>query len=193
MGNEDMKYAFISGIPVSGKSYLASKVANAVGALHIDIDELRKEMAGDSELKKWVMFFWDQNEDEYWKNTSCKQQWENLKNQSEAFWPTILKRIKEVQRSGKLAIFEGVSILPHLAIKDLEFPGIVLLGSSLDDIFERNKENPRWGKTKELQRMEAEGFWNCERPRYKAEAEKYGYPVFSDAKEAERKLLEILQ
>ena len=188
-----MKYAFISGIPASGKSYLAAKVAKVVGALHIEIDELREEMGKDSELKKWAMFFWNKNEEKYWQNTSCEQQWENLKNQSEAFWPTVLKKVKEIQESGKLAIFEGVNILPHLAAKDLQFPGIILLGSSLENIFERNKKEPRWGKTEELQRMEAEGFYDCERPRYKAEAEKYGYPIFSDVKEAEEKLLKILQ
>lgn len=189
----NMKYTFISGIPASGKSYLAAKVAKTVGALHVEIDELRKEMNNDPELKKWVMFFWNQDEVEYWKNTNCDQQWENLKNQSEAFWPTILEKIREMQKSGKSVIFEGVNILPHLAVTNLEFSGVVLLGSSLDDIFERNKKEPRWGKTEELQRMEAEGFWNCERPRYKAEAEKYGYPVFSDVKEAEEKLMEILK
>lgn len=193
IGNEYMKYAFISGIPASGKSYLAAKVAKAVGASHIEIDELRKEMRSDPELKRWVDFFWDQEEIEYWRNTNCNQQWENLKNQSETFWPIILKKINKIQESGKPAVFEGVNILPHLAIKDLGFPGIVLLGSSLEDIFERNKKEPRWGQTEELQRMETEGFWNCERPRYKAEAEKYGYPTFSDVKEAEKKLLEILQ
>ena len=188
-----MKYAFISGIPASGKSYLAAKVAKTVGALHIEIDELRKEMGKNPELKKWVMFFWNHDEAEYWKNTNCDEQWENLKNQSEAFWPTILEKISEIQKSGKPAIFEGVNILPHLAAKVLEFRGIVLLGSSLEDIFERNKKEPRWGRTEELQRMEAGGFYNCERPRYKAEAEKYGYPVFSDVKEAEKELLKIFQ
>src|SRR3989338_5488335 len=193
MGKEGMEYGFISGIPASGKSYLAAKVAKTVGALHIEIDELRKEMGKNPELKKWVMFFWNHDEAEYWKNTNCDEQWENLKNQSEAFWPTILEKISEIQKSGKPAIFEGVNILPHLAAKDLEFRGIVLLGSSLEDIFERNKKEPRWGRTEELQRMEAGGFYNCERPRYKAEAEKYGYPVFSDVKEAEKELLKIFQ
>ena len=188
-----MKYIFISGIPVSGKSYLAARVAKAVDALHIEIDDLREEMRNDMELRKWVDFFWNQDEVKYWKNTNCDQQWENLKNQSEAFWSAILKRIEEVQKLGKSAIFEGVNILPHLAAKDLSFPGIVLVGDSFEDIFERNKKEPRWGKTEELQRMEAEGFYDCERPRYKAEAEKYGYPIFSDVKEAEEKLLKILQ
>lgn len=186
-----MKYAFISGIPASGKSYLAARVAKAVGALHIEIDELRKDMSKNPELRDWVMFFWDKDEAEYWKNTNCDQQWENLKKQSEAFWPAILTRVKEVQKSGKSAIFEGVNVLPHLASKDLRFTGVVLLGNSLEDIFVRNKKEPRWGQTEELQRKEAEAFYNCERPRYKADAERYGYPVFSDEVEAEKELLKI--
>ena len=186
-----MKYIFISGIPASGKSYLAAKVAKEVDALHIEIDDLREEMRNDMELRKWVDFFWNQDEIEYWKNTGCNQQWENLKKQSEAFFPAILKRVREVQESGKPAIFEGVNILPHLAAGILQFSGIVLIGDSFEDIFERNKKEPRWGKTEELQRKEAEAFYNCERPRYTVEAEKYGYQVFSDIKEAEKKLLEI--
>ena len=186
-----MKYAFISGIPASGKSYLAAKVAKEVDALHIEIDDLREEMRNDMELRKWVDFFWNQDEIEYWKNTGCNQQWENLKKQSEAFFPAILKRVREVQESGKPAIFEGVNILPHLAAGILQFSGIVLIGDSFEDIFERNKKEPRWGKTEELQRKEAEAFYNCERPKYTVEAEKYGYQAFSDIREAEKKLLGI--
>lgn len=187
-----MKYAFISGIPASGKSYLATKVAKATGALHIEIDEWREEMRSDPELKKWVDFFWDKDEAEYWRATNCDQQWENLKNQSEILWPATLKRMKDIQNSGKPAIFEGVNILPHLACRDLEFEGIILLGKSFEIIFERNRKDPRWGQTDELQRMEAEGFYNCERPRYKAEAEKYGFKTFTDIAEAEEKLLKLL-
>ena len=187
-----MKCAFISGIPASGKTRLAAKVAKMNGALHIEIDKLREEMSNNPKLRKWVMFFWNKNESKYWKNTDCEQHWENLKNQSEAFWPTILKKIREVEKSGKPAIFEGVNILPHLANKDLKFSGIVLLGGSLKDIFERNKKEPRWGQTEELQKMEAKAFYTCEQPRYKSEAETYEYPTFSDLKEAEKKLLKIL-
>lgn len=188
-----MKYAFISGIPASGKSYLARKIAKEVGIKHICIDDWREEMKSDPELEKWVDFFWNQDEVEYWKNTNCDRHWENLKNQSEAFWPAILERIEEVQKSGKPAIFEGVNILPHLTAKDLQFPGIVLLGDSLEDIFERNKKEPRWGETEELQRKEAEAFYNCEGPRYKKEAEKYKLKTFADIVEAEEELLKLLR
>lgn len=186
-----MKYAFISGIPASGKSYLAARVAQKVGAQHIEMDALREEMRGSPELKKWVDFFWNKNEAEYWEQTNCNEQWLNLKNQSEAFWPILLRRITEIQTAGKLAIFEGVNLLPHLTRKDLNFSGIILLGDSFESIFERNKKAPRWGQTEALQRKEAEAFYNCERPQYKAEAEKYGYPAFSDMEKAEKELLDI--
>lgn len=38
-----MSYVFIGGIPASGKSYLARKVAEKTGAFHLDLDTLRKE------------------------------------------------------------------------------------------------------------------------------------------------------
>ncbi len=166
-------YVFISGIPASGKSYLADRVAKIAGVQHIKIDDWREEIRKSPELEKWVDFFWNQDEKEYWKITSCDQQWENLRKQSEAFWSIFLQKIKEIQGSGKGAIFEGVNILPHLAHRDLDFSGIFLLGESFETILERNKRDPRWGETGELQTLEAEAFWNCERPKYKQEAEKY--------------------
>lgn len=187
-----MKFVFISGIPASGKSFLANKIAEITGAEHVNTDDWREEMKNNPELKKWVDFFWDKDEDEYWSTTSCDQQWDNLKNQSEAFWPFFLKKIKEIQETKRNAIFEGVNILPHLAHKNLDFSGVVLLGESFEIILERNKKDPRWGKTEELQTKEAEAFWTCERPKYKSEGEKYGYKVFSDASLAETELLKIL-
>jgi adenylate kinase len=188
-----MKCVFISGIPASGKSYLAAKLAKETGARHVRIDDLRDEMGTDPELKKWTDFYWNQDEKEYWRVTSCDQQWENLKKQSEAFWPIIQKRIKAIRESGESTIFEGVNILPHLAHKDLDFGGVVLLGESFDVILERNRRDPRWGKTDELQTKEAEAFWNCERPRYKSEAEKYGFKACIGSNEAERELVRLLQ
>lgn len=188
-----MRYAFISGIPASGKSHLARKVAAEVGALHVAIDDLREELKNDPRLKKWVDFFWNVDEEEYWKSTSCKEQWENLRKQSEAFWPRILERIGAVRETGEPVVFEGVNILPHLAFRDLDFPGIVLLGESFEVILERNKKDPRWGKTEELQRKEADAFWNCERPRYQSEAEKYGFKTFADPVSAENELLKLLR
>jgi len=187
-----MKYTFITGIPASGKSYLAAKIAKAIDVQHIKIDDLREEMVNDPELKKWVDFYWNKDEKKYWDSTSYDQQWEDLNNQSEAFWPTVLKRIKDVQKSGKGAIFEGVNILPHLASRDLNFPGIVLLGESFEKILERNKRDPRWGKTEDLQLKEAEAFWNCERPRYRQEAEKYGFKAFVNSVAAEKELITIM-
>lgn len=187
-----MKDIFISGIPASGKSYLAQKIARMTGAQHVDIDKWREEMKTDPELKRWVNFFWDKDEEEYWRTADCNQHWENLKRQSEAFWPIILKKIKEIQKSKRDTIFEAVNILPHLAHKDLNFNGIFLLGESLDTILERNTQNPRWGRTEELQIKEAEAIWNWERPKYKEESEKYGFKTFSDPSLAEMELLKIL-
>jgi len=188
-----MKYVFISGIPAAGKSYIAERVAKTIGVMHIDIDEWREEMKSEPELKSWVDFFWNKNEEEYWRITSCEEHWENLKKQSEAFWPTILKRIKKIQKSDKPAIFEGVNILPYLAHRDFPFKGIVLLGRSVEEIFERNKRSPRWGQSKELQKIEAEKFYNCEGPMYRKDAEKYNFKVFTDPIQAEKELLRLLQ
>ena len=188
-----MPYVFISGIPAAGKSYLAEKIARKTGAYHLDIDSLRKEMSKDPALKKWVNFYWNQDEKKYLTETSYDEQWANLVKQSEAFWPYILKKLEELKKVHKLIIVESVNILPHLAKRDLDFPGIFLLGLSFEEIFERNKKNPRWGKTEELQRLEAENFFNFEREFYRREAEKYGYKIFTSSKDAEKELLKLLQ
>lgn len=186
-----MKYAFIGGIPASGKSYLAEKVAKAIGAIHVDIDEWREEMKNDPKLKQWVDFFWNKDEEEYWRVTSCEKHWENLKRQSEALWPAIMKKIAIIIKSQKPAIFEGVNILPHLA-KDLGFPGIFLLGESFQAIFKRNKKDPRWGQTEKLQKKESEIFYKCEGPMYKKESRKYGFKTFRSPIEAGKELLHLM-
>ena len=56
-----MKYAFIGGIPASGKSYLADKVAKAIGAIHVDVDLWREGVKNDPPLKQWADFFWNKN------------------------------------------------------------------------------------------------------------------------------------
>jgi shikimate kinase len=188
-----MKHVFISGIPASGKSYLAEKISKNLGILHVDMDDLREEMSKDPELKKWVEFFSSQDEGEYWDKTDCEQQYENLKKQSEAFWPTFQEKIDEIISSGQSAIFEGVNILPHLTSKRPNFPGVYLVSDSIEDIFVRNQIDPRWGKTKELQRREAEAFVNCEAKMYEQEAGKYGYKVFRDPKEAKEEIIKLLK
>lgn len=188
-----MAYAFIGGIPVSGKSYLAQEICKETGAFYFGADDLREEMSKDPKLEYWTNFYWNLDEKEYYTNTPCEKQWENLTNQSEAFWLKILEEINKVKQQHSSAIFEGVNILPHLAKKDLDFPGIYLLGESVEQIFERNKQNPRWGQTEELQRIEAEVFFNCEGKMYKEEAEKYGYKTFGNADEAKEEVIKILR
>jgi len=187
-----MRHAFITGIPTAGKSHLAKKISESLGMSFIKIDDWRDELQRDPILKEWVDFFRNKNEEEYWQITSPDQEWEDLRNQSEALWPAILKKIKETQYLDRPTIFEGVNILPHLAHRDLDFPGIVMLGDSFEVVLERNKQEPRWGSTDELIRKEAEAFWNWERPRYAAEAGKYGFKVFSDPSAAEKELTILL-
>lgn len=187
-----MSYIFIGGIPASGKSYLARKLCDETGAFYFSIDNLREEMSKDPKLEYWTNFYWNLNEDDYYKTTSCEGQWRNLVNQSEAFWPRILAEINKIKESHKSAIFEGVNILPHLAKKNLGFPGIFLLGESVEQIFERNKLSPRWGQTESLQRIEAEAFFKCEGKMYQQEAEKYGYKTFRDSRLAEDEIRRLL-
>lgn len=188
-----MAYIFIGGIPASGKSYLAAKLAKEAGTFHVNLDDLRKDMTKDPKLESWVNFYWNLDEKKYYEESSCDQLWQNLVNQSEAFWPFILEHIKKVQLEHSSAIFEAVNILPHLAKRDLNFTGVYLLGESEEVIFERNKKSPRWGNAEELQRLEAKFFFNCERKMYKKEAVKYGYKTYSSANDAEASLRRLFK
>lgn len=183
------KRIFITGIPTSGKSYLAKQVADKVGGIAVLFDDFRENLAKNDQYRKWTNFYLDVDEKEYLTKTNHKKQWENLVAQSEGLWPAFLQEIEKYKNETKPVIFECVNILPHIAKRDLDFNGVVLIGKSYEEILERNKQSPRWGNTIELQELEAKAFFEVERPYYKAEAEKYGYPVFESADEAFSKII----
>ncbi|KKT87347.1 MAG: hypothetical protein UW87_C0036G0001, partial [Candidatus Moranbacteria bacterium GW2011_GWC2_45_10] len=184
-----MGYVFIGGIPCAGKSYLAEKIAKENGMIHVNPDFLREEMEKDKNLEPWVNFFRNLDEEKYLESTTAEKHWENIRKQSEAFWPLLLEKIESVRKNNQFVIFETENILPHLALRDLDFPGVYLLGESVETIFERNKLSPRWGSTEDLQRKEAEMFFDWVRPILQKEAEDYGYKTFSNAEEAEKEIL----
>jgi hypothetical protein len=187
------KRLFITGIPTAGKSYLAKKLANEVGGICVSVDDIREDLADDGRYKKWVNFYLDKNEFEYYSKSTPAELWNDLVAQCEGLWPAVLSKIAEYENEERPVIFEGVNILPHLASRDLRIPGVAILGKTLEETFERNKKDPRWGATVELQKMEAENFFNCERPHYKEEAERYGYPVFESADDAWETSVKILK
>lgn len=180
------KRLFITGIPASGKTYLGNKLAGEAGGVCVSLDDMRGKLVQDERYKKWVNFYLDKDEKEYYSNTSAEERWNDLVAQSEGLWPAIQEEIGKYADETRSVIFEGVNLLPHLMHRDFrEMTGIVLIGDTFENIFSRNKNDPRWGETEELQKLEAEAFFNDERPRYKAEAEKYGYAVFEDGDKVE--------
>ena len=186
-----MHSVFITGIPTSGKTYLAQKMASRFGMIHVKVDDIIEEMIKDPLLKPWVNFFWDKEETHYLETTSYDEQWDHLVQQSEAFWPTIKKNIEDALAKGQPTIFEGVNLLPHL-MQELSLQGIVLLGSTEEEMLKRLKEHPRWGNTEELQRRETKAFFGSDRPYYAAEAQRYGFPSFSDSHKAEEELVKMI-
>lgn len=186
-----MNSVFITGTPTAGKSCLAEKVAKMFGIAHIKMDDARREMWKDPFLEPWVNFLSSKNEADYYRTITADEQWQNLVQQSEAFWPTLKKIIDDTLVAGSPAIFEGINLLPHLMVQ-VNVPGIVVVNSSENEILERLKQDPRWGKTTDLQQLEAHAFFTCERPRYLAEAEKFRLPSFSDITLAETELQRII-
>ncbi len=190
--NHKGKRLCITGIPTAGKSYLAKLLAEKVGGIAIMLDDFREELSADDQYKKWTNFYLDQDEKTYLSTTSPKEQWGNLVAQSEGLWPAFLKEISKFENESRPIIFECVNMLPHLVKRDLSFDSVVLIGSSLEDTLKRNIKHPRWGDTLELQELEAKTFFNIERPYYKEEALKYGYPVFERADDAIEYCMNIL-
>lgn len=186
------KILFITGIPTSGKSYLAEKIAKEIGGVHVRIDDWREEMAQDPRFKQAINFYLDQDEKTYYTTTTFDERWANLVWQSESLWPGIMEHIQSFAGESRPVICEGVNLLPHLAKQDFDFPGVCLIGTTFEETLRRNMADPRWGETEELQKLEAEAFFYGERPRYQAEAAKYGYPVFTSVDEAYPEVLKLL-
>lgn len=188
-------YAFIGGTSAAGKTYIAKEFAKRSKLLiHVvSIDDFRKEFAKDPKLKYWVDILWNKNEEEYWKTITYEKDIQNLTNQSEAFWPSILKIIKKTKKDYKDAIFEAVNIQPHLAKRDLDFPGFLFINEDYETLLKRFKKNPRWGKTERLQRLEIEHLLKHDIQFIKKEAKKYGYKVFSNSADALTELDKIFK
>lgn len=186
------KRLFITGIPTSGKSYLAKLLSEKTGGIYVNLDEVRDSLSADQTYSKWVNFYEDLGEYEYLTNTSDETKQNDLIAQSEALWPALLQEISKYGGETRPVIFECVNILPHLAKKDLTFEGVVLLGTSYEEILARNILEPRWGDTEELIELEAKTFFEVERPFYKKEADKYGYITFERADDAISYCIEAL-
>lgn len=184
------KRLFITGIPTAGKSYLADKLAKYANGIHVQVDHIRKNVKNHPEYSKWVNFYYNQDKGTYYRNTNYDEQWKNFVLQSEGIWPEVLARMNEYKDEVKPVIFEGVNILPHLASKDLDFPGIVIAGESLERTIQRNTEETRWGDT-EIE-IQSEAFFFGERPHFIEEGKKYGYEVFTTNDEAFDKALKKL-
>jgi len=186
---------FIGGTPTSGKSFLALQFAHNskldIGVLNID--DFREVFAEDDKLKKWVEIYDKKDEKEFWKTVSYREEAKILIKQSEAFFPKILELFKAAISQHDHVIIEGVSILPHLAKKHFDFPGFFLINDHYALILQRLKEHPRWGKTEELQRLEAKCFVKLDVRLIKEEAEKYGYKVFNNPDDAEKELGNIFR
>jgi 2-phosphoglycerate kinase len=188
-------YAFIGGTPAAGKSELAKKFIeeSKLPLKYVEIDSLRKDFANNPELDKWVKFFSNKDEIKYWNNITKEAHLQNLISQSEAFWPGIVKKVKEIQTNYEHAIFEAVNLLPHLTRKDFNFPGLFLIQEDLDTLLQRLSKHPRWGKTEEEQELEAKHFINWEAQFIRDEAKKYNYPVFNNSNDALKELYKVFQ
>lgn len=178
------KRLFITGIPTAGKSYLAKILAEKTGCVTVFFDKVLDGYMKDPRYEKWINFYWNQDERAYLTQTSPDEQRRNLFLQAEAFWPLFAENIRSYEKESLPVIFDSVSLFPSLVRKEFDFPGVALVGSSVEETLARNEKDPRWSKLPELQKMEAEAFFTVERPLYVADAEKFGIPIFEKADDA---------
>ena len=91
------KKVFITGIPTSGKSYLARQIVLKFGYISIFLDDLRKNISVNDQYRKWTNFYSDKDEKTYLTKTSPEKLWQNLVEQSEGLWPAYLEEIEKHQ------------------------------------------------------------------------------------------------
>ena len=156
-------------------------------------DDYRENLAANDVYKKFVNFYLEKDELNYYMTTSPENQWLNLVHQSEGLWPAFIEEINKYRDESRPVIFECVNLLPHLIKKTFDIPAVVLIGRSYEETLQRNKKDPRWGTTEQLQELEATSFFYAERPMYMSEGKKYGYPLFESAEEAFNKSLRFLE
>jgi hypothetical protein len=184
---------FITGIATAGKSHLADVIASQSGGIAVHLDHYRADLCNDPRYAKWARFYSDQDERQYYATTDDAGLWANAVALSEAIWPALLAVIASHSPVAAPVIFEGVNILPHLAQRDLPFPGIVLLGDSYETTLARNRASPRWGASNELHELEARQFFVVERPHFHAEAVQYGYHSFDSSDAALTQALSLIE
>jgi adenylate kinase family enzyme len=95
------KSLFITGIPTSGKSYPAEKLAKEVIGIAVLLDNYRKDLAKKEKYGKWTDFLFDKNEYEYLTQTTPDQLWKNLVAQSEGLWPAFSQEIEKHKNEEK--------------------------------------------------------------------------------------------
>ena len=142
---------FITGIPTSGKSYVAKRLAEATGGTAVYFDRFRAPLFAEPKYRPWVNFYLDKDEAAYLRDVSPEDKWKNLVAQSEGLWPAFLKVIDQHAADIKPVIFECVNLLPHLAHRGLDFPGMVLIGASREQTLERIREKARWSNNPHFQ------------------------------------------
>jgi tRNA uridine 5-carbamoylmethylation protein Kti12 len=187
------KRLFITGIPASGKTTLANKLALELGAVVVSLDNAKDSFREDEKYEPWISFYYNKDEEKYITETTPDERWQDLVKQSEALFKIFKTEIDKYKDESRTVIFECVNLLPHIANKNLDFPGVVLLGENYETILERNRKSPRWGHTKELQEKETRDFFYNQGNRYKEEAEKYNYNYYNSADEAFKYCLNLLQ
>lgn len=191
--NHRGKRLCITGIPTSGKSTLAKRLAEEISGTAVHLDDLREELATDETYKKWVHFYLDQDQETYHNTYSPEEKRKHLVEQSEALWPAFYQKIESYKDVEQPVIFECVNLLPHLVHQHLAFPCIVLVTETYEEVFKRNTKSPRWGGEKKLIEMNSKDFFFVERPYYIEEAKKYNDPVCSNMEDAYKLALNFLQ
>lgn len=183
-------HLFIGGPPTSGKSYLAEKISQEMGTLHICTDKLRKKITfNDESFFVWKEFFISKPS-EYWDLVTGEEYVKDCRLQTEAFWPKLVEEIKQLQLEHVAVIFEGVDMLPDLVRRDLDLEGIYLVCKSEGESYLRNKE--RWGESDKLLQRESVLYATDEAMEIRRLAGEFGYKVFSNSQEAEAELLSLL-
>lgn len=178
---------FVTGNSTAGKSTLARDAAKKLKVAVESGDHMRVSLYRDRVYGPTARFYESQaDESEYYATTSERERWENLRRQSERLWPALSMKVLAAYRiARKPIVVEGVNFMPDLVARDFpDHPIIAIVCDDEESVRARLAEKPRWGRTPDLQMLEAREIAKEQAPRYRTLTLAAGGQVFASSNEA---------
>ncbi len=180
----DNKIILIGGAPCSGKSFLAQQLLDKLNIPWVSTDTIREFMKEMAPRDKYpILREFEGDVEEYFKNHTAQQIFDNHHKQSLAVWEGVKTWIDK-NHNWKSYVVEGVAILPEMVNKDFgahasikpiflidNDPKRILNVIHTRGLWDNAGKYPESVNEKEVEWVLIFNSW------LKKECEKYGYPL----------------